>query len=95
MGASSPKEQKEIGRRVNGFQQSLYVYLLEEITDMIRFRWDIPSHKVMRDGLLMKFGQNEELRKALLETGGATMVEASPYDCRWGIGERCRTIYHI
>ena len=31
-------------------------------------------------GNLAKFGQNEELRKALLETGDSVLVEASPLD---------------
>jgi ribA/ribD-fused uncharacterized protein len=42
-----------------------------------------------------KFASREELTTLLLNTGDAIIVEASPYDCIWGIGygvndPRCR-----
>ena len=43
---------------------------------------------VVVKGNLAKFGQNEKLRKFLLNTGSAILVEASPYDRVWGIGMR-------
>ena len=35
---------------------------------------------------LPQFSQNEHLKKALFDTAGSTLVEASPRDRRWGIG---------
>jgi ribA/ribD-fused uncharacterized protein len=38
----------------------------------------------MRKALRAKFDQNEEMRKRLIETGTATLVEDSPEDRFWG-----------
>ena len=37
-------------------------------------------------GLISKFSQNLKFKKALLDTGDAEIVEASPTDRIWGIG---------
>lgn len=92
MSSSSPSEQKSIGRRVIGFNQETYVYLFGGVPYIISFSWDEVSYDVMKDGLLLKFGQHLHLKKALLESGDASLVEASPTDRRWGIGEICRTV---
>ena len=34
----------------------------------------------------LQFDQNPILRKALFDTKGTTLIEASPYDKIWGIG---------
>ena len=34
----------------------------------------------------LKFSQNPQLKKQLMETGNRTLVEASGYDKIWGIG---------
>ena len=41
---------------------------------------------VVERGNLLKFTQNEKLKKILLETQYKTLVEASPNDRTWGIG---------
>lgn len=38
----------------------------------------------MRKALRAKFDQNEEMRKRLIETGTAKLVEDSPVDRFWG-----------
>ena len=60
-----PKEQKRLGRRVSPWDEDKWLEAREDI--------------VYR-GNLAKFGQNEELRKALLDTGDSVLVEASPLD---------------
>lgn len=40
----------------------------------------------MKTGLIEKFSQNPDLKKALVRTGDAILVEASPFDKIWGIG---------
>ena len=35
---------------------------------------------------MFQFLQNDHLRKALFDTAGTTLAEASPQDCIWGIG---------
>ena len=42
----------------------------------------------MIEGNFLKFSQNLALRDFLLATGDTVLVEASPYDCIWGIGLR-------
>jgi hypothetical protein len=36
--------------------------------------------------LFCQFSQNKDLLERLLSTAGTTLVEASPYDRKWGIG---------
>ncbi len=39
----------------------------------------------MKRGLIEKFTQNTQLKKSLIDTTDAILVEASPYDTIWGI----------
>lgn len=71
MEEDSPREQKKLGRQVKGFN-----------TD----RWNARAREIVYDGNYAKFTQNSELLEKLLATAGTTLVEASPYDCVWGIG---------
>jgi len=69
--ASSPDEQKKLGRQVQNFNKTI---------------WEVNCLKIVYTGNLAKFTQNEELKKELMETGDRILVEASPYDQIWGIG---------
>lgn len=71
MKATHPKEQKQLGRTVKSFKKD---------------EWDAVAKKVVYEGNVAKFGQNPELKKYLLSTAPTLLVEASPYDCIWGIG---------
>ena len=62
---------KGLGRKVSNFDKEL---------------WDKEAKNCVRDGVLLKFEQNKELRDYLLSTGEAYLVEASPSDSIWGIG---------
>jgi ribA/ribD-fused uncharacterized protein len=68
-----PKQQKKLGRKVSNFDAHV---------------WDKYSVDIVKLGNYLKFSQNDELRKKLLETGNAILVEASPLDKIWGIGLR-------
>lgn len=48
--------------------------------------WASQRYQVVVAGSLHKFTSTPELTKALLDTGDAILVEASPYDKIWGIG---------
>jgi ribA/ribD-fused uncharacterized protein len=48
--------------------------------------WNKHARDIVREGCLLKFKQNPEMREVLLNTGDATLVEASPHDAIWGIG---------
>lgn len=71
MNTTSPKEQKALGREVKGFKDDVWIKY---------------CRKIVYDANVAKFTQNPEMLKELMDTGGAEMVEASPYDKRWGIG---------
>lgn len=44
------------------------------------------KYNVVEEGNYMKFTQNENLKKLLLDTGERELVEASRFDRVWGIG---------
>jgi ribA/ribD-fused uncharacterized protein len=69
--ASHPKQAKELGRKVRGFDEST---------------WIRERYRLVVEGNLAKFSQNAGLKEFLLGTGKQLLVEASPYDRIWGIG---------
>lgn len=71
MAATKPLKQKELGRKVKGFDQEL---------------WKAQARDLFLPGLHAKFAQNPELAAQLVESNGLTLVEASPHDVVWGIG---------
>lgn len=73
MKTEDPKEQKSLGRKVKNFQPEI---------------WDQNKFEIVCEGNLLKFAQNKNLRKILMNTGDKILVEASPYDKIWGIGMR-------
>lgn len=73
MRSMDPQEMKELGRTVLGYD------------DII---WNLHKYNIVLNANIAKFSQNESLRRFLLSTGNAIIVEASPYDKIWGIGMR-------
>lgn len=71
MQAYDPMEQKKMGRRVQGYDDT---------------RWKEHCFGAVVRGNVAKFSQNEKLRDFLLSTGDKILVEASPKDKVWGIG---------
>ena len=71
LATSSPKTQKALGRKVNGFEEQ---------------RWNRERERIVYEGNHAKFTQNEELLQKLLATAGTELVEASPTDVIWGVG---------
>ena len=69
--ASTPAEAKALGRLVKNF---------DDVT------WKANARRLVTDGNIAKFRQNQQLGDFLLATGNAVLVEASPRDCIWGIG---------
>ncbi len=62
---------KELGRKVSGYNDSV---------------WNGMRQIIIYKGLLEKFRQNDDLRKALLDTGNNILAECAVKDCIWGIG---------
>lgn len=52
----------------------------------LRKDWGDVKQKVMYQGLLQKFKQNEDLRQKLLATGDKKIVEHTEEDAYWGDG---------
>lgn len=71
METSDPRMQKKLGRAVSNYDDSVWSNIADEIVYY---------------GNRAKFTQNAVLHAALIATEGTVLVEASPYDCRWGIG---------
>ncbi len=69
--AGSPKEAKQLGRKVSGFDGAV---------------WNAHRMDIMVEGNEAKFSQHPALGQFLLSTGDAVLVEASPHDSIWGIG---------
>lgn len=68
-----PKNAKEHGRQIAGFDEAEWIDVREEI---------------MYEVCLQKFLQNKIFADKLLATGNRMLVEASPFDRIWGIGLR-------
>lgn len=71
MKENDPKKIKELGRKIKGFDND---------------KWNQYRKKIVTNGNRLKFGQNPDLMKRLLETGDMKLVEAADYDKIWGIG---------
>lgn len=71
LATTDPKEAKRLGRQVRDFDGAA---------------WSAVCERIVFDGNLAKFAQNENMRRFLLSTGDDVLVEASPVDAVWGIG---------
>ncbi|WP_435524533.1 NADAR family protein [Chryseobacterium indoltheticum] len=69
--AETPNQAKSLGRKVKNFDPQL---------------WDEQKYKIVKQGNLLKFSQNENFKEFLLSTNDKILVEASPYDTIWEIG---------
>ena len=69
--AADPGKAKAIGRKVANFDEGV---------------WIEHRSQIVVEANTLKFGRNPRLKKFLLGTGDAVLVEASPTDVVWGIG---------
>ncbi|KAG5653567.1 hypothetical protein H0H81_012256 [Sphagnurus paluster] len=70
-GSRAMSKIKALGRQVDGFDNDT---------------WNMERERIVLEGNLHKFRQNEGLKQKLLATGNREFVEASPGDRIWGIG---------
>ena len=73
MATDDVAKQQAIGRKAKGYIESV---------------WSGMRQVVCYEGLLAKFGQNTDLRKRLLNTGDAFLVECAATDKVWACGIR-------
>ncbi|WP_223833568.1 NADAR family protein [Pedobacter riviphilus] len=67
----SPKDVKDLGRQIRNFDAA---------------KWNAHKYEIVKQGNLLKFSQNEDLKSFLLQTKNKVLAEASPVDAIWGIG---------
>lgn len=65
---------------------NVYRQLGRQITNFDEWIWTNECRDIVVNGNLCKFMQNPALRDKLLSTENTLLVEASPYDRKWGIG---------
>ena len=73
LATANPRDQKRLGRQVQGFDGAV---------------WQTQRLEIVVAGNVAKFSQNPPMLETLLATGDKTLVEASPFDRIWGIGLR-------
>ena len=73
MKSNDPSVQKSCGRKVKNFDKD---------------KWEEIAREVVYKANYAKFTQNEDCYKQLMSSGDKIIVEASPYDCIWGVGLR-------
>jgi len=71
LAAADPKSAKALGRQVKDFKDDA---------------WKANARRLVTEGNIAKFSQDQRLKAFLLDTGTKVLVEASPYDRIWGIG---------
>jgi ribA/ribD-fused uncharacterized protein len=69
--ASTPKEQKAIGRQIRNFNEKL---------------WCKHRFSIVWQGNFLSFQDNPDRKRFLLSTEKKLIVEASPFDAIWGAG---------
>jgi len=74
MSACNPSVQKSWGRKVKNFDKD---------------KWETIARDVVYKANYAKFSQNKDCLDRLMASGDKIIVEASPYDCIWGVGLRC------
>lgn len=70
-GAATPRIAADLGR---------------DHTVTIRPDWEQIKDDVMRRAILKKFETHADIKKILLDTGDADVIEDSPVDYYWGVG---------
>lgn len=70
MDAQHPRDHKELGRKVRGFDPT---------------KWNQHAREIVYQGNFSKFSQNSDLREYLLNTGDRHLVEGAWYDPVWGV----------
>jgi ribA/ribD-fused uncharacterized protein len=69
--SNSPREAKELGRQVSGYDDHT---------------WNTEKFDIVKFGNIHKFSQHPKFADYLLQTENKVLVEASPTDIIWGIG---------
>lgn len=82
LNTETPKDAKYIGRNIRSYDNDV---------------WYLPSYEMVRLGNIHKFNQHPQLLEYLLQQKNKVLVEASPYDNKWGVALNAndRAIYDV
>ncbi len=69
--SKSATEIKKLGRQVKNYDDKI---------------WNEKRYSIMKEALILKFSQNQDIKEKLLATKDKLLYEASKYDKIWGIG---------
>ena len=71
---------KKLGRKVRNFDAN---------------EWDKVKESKMKEGLYLKYTQNQHFKKLLLDTGEKYIGEAAFWDKEWGLGQNIQNCYLV
>jgi len=77
---NSPTEIKKFGRQVKNYDENI---------------WNNMRYDIMKNGLRLKFMQNNDIKQKLINTNPKKLYEASPYDKIWGTGYKAIDTLHF
>ncbi|GET00371.1 NADAR family protein [Rhizophagus clarus] len=80
--------QHEIQQKIRNFEKPGQAASFARKHSGLRPDWEQVKDDVMREALRAKFTQHQNLKKLLLDTKDAKIVEASPTDSYWGNATR-------
>ena len=53
------------------------------------------KQNTLKNGMLLKYGQNDHLMSLLKDTSGTVLAESSPFDLTWGTGKRITGVFYM
>lgn len=80
-------DQKTLIRNAVNGREAKRLAWSESLHQAVRADWDAVRVGVMRQAMLLKFQQSQAARRALLATWPLPIIESSPVDDFWGVGE--------
>ena len=80
-------DQKTLIRNAVSGRQAKAIAWSEAFHHAVRDDWDAVRISIMRQALLLKFQQSQAARRALLSTWPLPIIESSPANDFWGVGE--------
>jgi ribA/ribD-fused uncharacterized protein len=80
------KDEETLKQILIAKEPNICKFLGRQVKNFIPEIWDEHCYNIVLKGNIAKFSQNKDLKNELLATENKILVEASPYDCVWGIG---------
>tara|TARA_B110000037_G_scaffold199118_1_gene238661 strand:- start:337 stop:831 length:495 start_codon:yes stop_codon:yes gene_type:complete len=82
----------KILNETNQYKIKKYGRMVQNFNEVV---WIANRYNIMKQGVLLKFFQNNDIKNKLLNTQEKKIFEASQYDKIWGIGYNTKIAYKI